>query len=218
MLWIEGAGKSALFAAAGSGTEHRVRPEVQTLLDSGATVLGIDLLHQGEFLAAGATMTKTRLVKNQPIAAYTFGYNHALFAQRVHDILSAIKFVQASPAGNKSIALAGFGGAGPWVAAARAQAGGAIERAAIATGGFRFGKLLDIEDVNFLPGGAKYDDLPGLLALGAPHRLWLADEGAPPEVVDPLYRAAGAAQQLTCFAGAAAEARAAAARWLLASE
>ena len=34
-----------------------------------------------------------------------------------------------------------------------------------------------IGDLNFLPGGAKYGDLPGMLALGAPGELWLAGEG-----------------------------------------
>ncbi|HYV38147.1 MAG TPA: hypothetical protein VE988_20850, partial [Gemmataceae bacterium] len=68
-------------------------------------------------------------------------------------------------------------GAGPWVAAARAQAQGAIDRAVIDTGGFRFGKLLEIHDVNFLPGGAKYGDLPGLLALGQPEKLLVGGEG-----------------------------------------
>ena len=52
---------------------------------------------------------------------------------------------------------------GPIVAAARAVAGDAIDLAAVDTGGFRFAKLLDFRDPQFLPGGAKYLDLPGCL-------------------------------------------------------
>ena len=46
--------------------------------------------------------------------------------------------------------------------------GGAVNAAAIDTRGFRFGKLTDYLDANFLPGGAKYGDLPGFLSLAAP--------------------------------------------------
>jgi hypothetical protein len=62
------------------------------------------------------------------------------------------------------------------VAAARAQCGNAIDQAVIDTAGFRFGSVLDLHDPNFLPGGAKYGDLPALLALGAPGRTWVAGE------------------------------------------
>jgi hypothetical protein len=72
--------------------------------------------------------------------------------------------------------LAGLNGAGPIVAAARAVCGETIDGTVIETGGFRFGQVLDIHDPNFLPGGAIYGDVPGLLALGAPGRLWVAGE------------------------------------------
>ena len=67
-------------------------------------------------------------------------------------------------------------GAGPWVAAARAQADDGIHRTAVDTGGFRFGHVLDIHDVNFLPGGAKYGDLPGFIALGGSANIFVAGE------------------------------------------
>jgi hypothetical protein len=65
----------------------------------------------------------------------------------------------------------------------------------------------------FLPGGAKYLDVPGLLALGAPQPLWLAGEGSQPDLVADAYRAAGQPKQLTVFPGAQKEA--AAIQWLL---
>lgn len=215
VLWLDAAGKSALYAAPANSAPRRLKPEIQQLVDAGATVVGVDLLYQGEFLT-GKTLEQARLVNDSPIAAYTFGYNHALFAQRVHDILSVIKFIQESPSRGKNLTLVGLDGAGAWAAAARAQAGDAIDRAAIATNGFRFGQLRDIRDVNFLPGGAKYDDLPGMLALSAPRKLWLAGEGKSPDVVSALYQVAGAAHQLTPFSGSAGEIRGAAVKWVLA--
>ena len=132
-------------------------------------------------------------------------------------MLTLVKFLRTtkSPAGAvaSSVSVAGFGRSGPIVAAARGLAGAAIDRAAVDTGGFRFSKLLDFRDPQFLPGGAKYLDLPGMLALGAPHPLWLAGEAQEPEVVASLYRASGKSGQLT-LAGATASPQDAAA-WLL---
>ena len=86
----------------------------------------------------------------------------------VHDILTVVHYVKNQDRKSETITLVGLGGTGPLVAAARAQSRDAVDRAVIDTGGFRFGKLLNIHDVDFLPGGAKYGDLPGMLALGAP--------------------------------------------------
>jgi hypothetical protein len=152
-------------------------------------------------------------------AGYTFGYNHALFAQRTHDVLTLVKFLRGAEVGSHprptSVGVAGFGGTGPIVAAARALAGDAIDHAAVVTGGFRFAKLLDYRDPRFLPGGAKYLDLPGMLALGAPHPLWLAGEGVEPALVTDAYRAAGRNDHLTCFSGERSREEDAVIEWLL---
>jgi hypothetical protein len=110
-----------------------------------------------------------------------------------------------------------LGGAGPWAAVATAQARGVIDRAAVHTGGFRFAELTDVYHIHFLPGGAKYGDLPGVLALAAPTRLWLAGEGkgAPP-IVRAAYEAAGRPDNLTVFAGRSRDTVEAAVDWLLA--
>ena len=78
--------------------------------------------------------------------------------------------------------------------------------------GFRFGKLLYFRDAQFLPGGAKYGDVPGLLALNAPAPLWVGGETAP-ALTAKVYSAANASFSLAADAKAD---RAAAARWLLA--
>jgi hypothetical protein len=76
----------------------------------------------------------------------------------------------------KKVSLAGFGQMGAVAAAARAVTGGAIAKAAVDTGGFRFGQLLDYRHPMFLPGGAKYLDVPGLLCVGSTQPLWVAGE------------------------------------------
>jgi hypothetical protein len=178
----------------------------------------VDLLYQGEFLADGVAVTRTRRVSNpREAGAFTFGYNHALFAQRVHDLLSVVKCLRTFDRRPESLFLAGLDkGAGPWVAAALAVACGGVDRAAVDTAGFRFGHLRDLQHVDFLPAGAKYGDLPGMLALGAPCRLWLAGEGAQaPGLVHAAYRAANAEKHLVLFSGAARQRAQAALEWLM---
>jgi len=213
VVWVDDAGKSALFAGDGS-----VVPAVKKLVDAGVTVVGADLLHQGEFQADGQALKQGRVVANpREFAGYTFGYNHAVFAQRTHDVMTLVKLLRSAngalPAKPTSVAVAGWRSTGPVVAAARGLLGAEIERAAVDTGGFRFGKVLDYRDPNFLPGGSKYLDLPGMLALGAPHALWLAGEGGQPGLVADVYKAAGGAQKLTVAAGSAGAQDAVA--WLL---
>ena len=66
--------------------------------------------------------------------------------------------------------------------------------------------LADYLDASFLPGGAKYGDLPGLLSLAAPARLWLAGESADSAALTKqAYIAAGAAQAIE-FDGSKADA------------
>lgn len=215
VVWLDDAGKSSLFNGDGS-----IKPAVLRLVNSGVTVLSADLLYQGEFLKDGQPVKQTRKVENtREFAGYTFGYNHALFAQRTHDVLSVVRYLKTADVPDhpkpSTVEVAGFGSTGPIVAAARAIAGDAITHAAVDTNGFRFGKLLDFRDPQFLPGGAKYLDVPGLLALSAPHPLWLAGEGAEPALVAKLYQGANQARQLTVFNGEAAQKEAAAAEWLL---
>ena len=210
VVWLDGEGKAGLL-----GADGQPRPAISRLLAAGVAVLGADLLFQGEFNADGATPKQNRVVANpREFAGYTFGYNHSLFAQRSHDVLTLVKLARAGIGGfsAKSVAVAGVAGLGPVAAAARAVAGAAIDRAAIDTGGFRFGKLLDYRDPNFLPGGAKYLDVPGLLATGPAAPLWVAGEGASPALVSDLYRAGVAGSRLTTHTSG--DAALAAAEWL----
>jgi dienelactone hydrolase len=209
VLWIDVAGKQAIF-----GSDGLPKPAVRKLLDAGMAVIAIDLFGQGESTADGKPLTHARLVK-EDYAGYTFGYNHPMFAQRVHDILAVISYVKHVNSRTEKIHLVGLGGAGRWVAAAKAQAGELIDRVALDTARFRFAKLQALDDPDFLPGGAKYLDLPGIVALSAPGALWVAGEGAQtPAVLAAAYRAAGAESRLTIFKGEPAAQEAAAIEWL----
>ena len=210
-IWLDANGKAGLYEGA------ELRPEVQRLLDANVAVIGADLLYQGEFLADGQPLSETRRVENtRESAAYTLGYNPSLFAQRVHDVLTLISFAAHYEPAPSEIWLVGLGQAGPWAAAALAQAEGKVNRAAVATGGFRFIDVPSIRDENLLPGGAKYHDLPGMLALAAPHRLWVADEDEVGlSIVISAYRAAGAPDALTVHPPTSEPLTAAAIDWLL---
>ncbi len=187
VIWVDGAGKAGLFVGA------EPRAEVKRLLDAGVAVLAADLLYQGEFLADGRPLQGQPTVKNpREFAGFTYGYNAPLFSRRVHDILTLVSFVVHDEHAPRDVTLLGVNGAGPLVAAARAQAGGAVTRAFVDTRGFRFTALVSYRDPDFLPGAVKYGDLPGMLSLSAPHELWLAGEGGRiPELVAAAYLAAG---------------------------
>jgi dienelactone hydrolase len=217
VIWADVRGKAGLYEPREGEGEARLRPEIRGMLERGVEVVGVDLLFQGEFLAGGESKERTRRVQNpRESAAYTLGYNHALFAQRVHDLLTVTRFLQDRADGKPKIVMVGLAGAGPWVAAARAVAGGAITGAAIDTGGFRFSAVRDLQDVNFLPGGARYFDLPGMLALGAPGRLWvMGEEGEGLDVVRRVYEAEQAGDQVRMSAWPGMEAGVA---WLFGGE
>jgi len=193
VIWVDGQGKRGLFNDNGSP-----RAEVLRLLGSGASVLAADLFQQGEFLPGDQPLPQQRVVKNpREAAAYTFCYNDTLFVQRVHDLLTLVSYVRNDEHAPKRLQMLGIQGAGPLVAAARAIAGGAIDQAAIDTRGFRFADLTSYRDPDFLPGAVKYGDLPALLALSAPHPLWIGGEqGGIPELVRGAYASSGQADHV----------------------
>ncbi len=54
------------------------------------------------------------------------------------------------------------------------------------------GRAASFRDPDFLPGALKYGDLPAILALSAPHVLWIAGEGDKvPDLVAAAYASAG---------------------------
>jgi dienelactone hydrolase len=102
-------------------------------------------------------------------AGYHYGYNPSLFAERVRDALALIGEIRDDKKRRvDQILVAGVEGAGVIAAAATALAPTAVHQLACDTQGFRFAQLDNAWDVNFVPGGAKYGDVPALLALCAP--------------------------------------------------
>ncbi len=209
VIWVTDEGKSSLLKPDGSPSA-----EVQKLLTAGVSVAIPDLLYQGEFLADGQPLTQARKVKNpREFVGYTLGYNHPLFSQRVHDVLTMIAFCKFSKYEPDGVHLIGLGRvAGPIVAAAAFQAGTAVNKVAIGTRGFRFASITKAYDPMLVPGAIKYGDVPGLLALAAPHPLWLVGEGdQAPAMVAKAYQSANT--KLVSYSGA--DEAAAAVTWLL---
>lgn len=187
VIWVDGKGKTALFTK-----DDKLQPNVRRLVDAGHSVVSADLFMQGEFLNGMSAPNQQRVVKNpREFAGYTFGYNHPLFIKRVHDVLTLVSFVAGDDHEPKAVNLIGTNGAGAIVAAARAIAGDAVDKAAIDTAGFRFQNARSYRDVNFVPGAVKYGDLPGLLSLSAPHALWIGGEKTLPPIVEQTYQTAG---------------------------
>jgi hypothetical protein len=186
----EKAGQSVLVLSADGKAGGTVAAATRRLTKAGLGVHAPDLFHQGEFLAEGASDTPTRSVKNpRESASYTLGYNHALFVQRVHDVLTIAK----AHAGEKPLAIVALDSTAAAIAAAAAAVSpGHFKALVLNTEGFRFVEVKDIREPMLFPGGAKYGDLPGLLALAAPTKLFLTGEGRTgPELVTAAYETAG---------------------------
>lgn len=213
VVWAHASGISGLEAADGDARAAAAR-----LLEAGYRVIGLDVFGQGPDVPREFPRDRNRLVRigrqGRDFAADTYGFNSPLFVQRVHDILTAVAFVRADVPAAKAVHLVGLGEAGPWIAAAAAQCGDGVGNVAIDTGGFRFARLTETDAAAFVPGIVKYGDLPALLALGAPRRLWLEGEPEVPPVVAAAYAASDAAGRVTLAAPASAT-PAAIADWLI---
>jgi hypothetical protein len=172
VLWIDGNGKSALSNSDGSPI-----PAINALVNAGFAVGSIDLLLTGEFTSDGKPVTESPRVNNpREFAGYTLGYNHPLFAQRVHDVLTLLSsavFHERRPA---KVHLVGLNGAAGHVVCAAALASAHVASLAVDTRQFRFGTITEIRDPALLPGAVKYGDLPAMLALCAPIPAGVASE------------------------------------------
>jgi hypothetical protein len=177
------------------------------------------MLFQSEWLNENKSEThRTRSVANpREAAAYTFGYNYSLFARRVHDILTTISFITHHDMQPTSVCLLALDKTGPLAIAARAQAGDAIDRLAANTNSFRFANVTDLQSPDFLPGGARYHDLPGMLAVAAPQAIWLTGEKEIPQIVAQVYQIEKAAAAVTINVSPTSS-RLAAITWLLDSK
>ena len=217
VAWLTDTGKAGLFESDG-----KPKREISTLLTSEVAVIGVDLFGQGEFLKADESAEEETHFVNNPdkfpreFLGFTIGYNHPLFSQRVHDVLSTLAFARDHETQPTAIHLAGFGSAGLYAAAAAAQAGSVVKKLAVGTNGYRFASITDIRDPLLLPGAVKYGDVPGLLSLRAPHALWVAGEKTDEvKLTVSAFAAAGQPRGLQFFPGKSEDEALSAAKWLL---
>ena len=108
-----------------------------------------------------------------------------------------MKFLRTAKVGShphpSSVEVAGFGSAGPIVAAARAIAGEAIDRAVVDTAGLSLREAAPRSSPSAIPPRRrKYLDLPGMLALGGSASALAARANtANPDLISAAYRGDG---------------------------
>jgi dienelactone hydrolase len=184
VIWIHPRGKASLFQ------DGKPVAAVKQILDRKSAVFAVDLFGTGEL-----TLDKPRAVDRQ-YAGFTFGYNRALVAERVHDILTAVAFAK-NYENVRTVHLAGFDKAGPWVLLARGLCGDAVSRTAADLNDFHFDKVQTSGDEMMLPGGLKYG-LSALAALAAPGELYVHNQRGTgsAEWLKAVYEAAVATEKL----------------------
>ncbi len=192
VVWMDGHGKDHLLSP-----EGKPNTDISELLSQGYAIASFDLYLTGDFTPDGEPVSQMPIVKNpREFVGYTLGYNHPLFAQRVHDVLTAMSSIVYHERKPQQVHLVGVNGAGPVAAAAAAMARSVITSVAVDTEGYRFASITNYRDPNLLPGAVKYGDVPAILALCAPLKLAVA--GETPEsasVATATYQAASATLQ-----------------------
>jgi hypothetical protein len=143
---FSGNSRKAIVAADGGPTEA-----VQAFLSQGIAVGGAEL-----FLQASADQKNRKVANPRQSAAYTYGYNPPLFTQRVHDVLTILKFLREDKHAAKQITLSADSGGLKYVYFALKAAGNyghTLETTAKPTD---FSSIRDIYHPDFLPGALKY--------------------------------------------------------------
>jgi cephalosporin-C deacetylase-like acetyl esterase len=162
VLWLSLKGEASILDANGDLT-----PPARRLLAEGCSIACPKLYLEG----ATRNPTVPNDAKRKPdtfqsYAGYHYGYNPSLFAERVHDALAMIAMIRDNEKHRSDrVVVAGVEGAGIIAAAAASLAPSDVSRLVADTEGFRFANLKDVWDVNFVPGAAKYGDVPAIFAL-----------------------------------------------------
>jgi dienelactone hydrolase len=167
VLWIHPDGKESLIK------DEKFVPAARKLIDDGYAVVSADLFGTGDLKLAKP------FAVNPTYAAFTYGYNRSLLAQRVHDILTLVAFGN-SMLKPSTMHLVGWGKAGPWTAIARAMADHSIAKTAVELQSFDFAKIEKADDEMMLPGALKYGGLKAILSLAGGEPGTFAVIDAPP--------------------------------------
>ena len=166
VVWVTDEGKNSAFE------NDQVRTGILSLVNAGYNVIVPDLFGQGELSRAVEKEQCQRMWFQRggdkgwhKFSGYTYGFNHCLFAQRTHDLLSVIKYGRQQG----EVGMVGLGKvAGPLVVAACSQARNEVNRYIIECQNFQFASIQRHDDPMFVPGAVKYLDLDGLTSLAAP--------------------------------------------------
>ncbi|HZZ79603.1 MAG TPA: hypothetical protein VFE62_13865 [Gemmataceae bacterium] len=189
VVWVHPDGIASLWK------DDKLVPAAQALVDKGAGILAIDAFRIG--VDPKDRPTTNMKVGSLAYAGYFFGYNRALVAERVHDILTTVAYAKGHEKVS-TVDLIGFGKAGPWVVLARGLSGNAVARTAADVNGFNFENVKDFDDEMMLPGALKYGGLLTLAGTIAPHELYLHNtKGAGSAAfLQAAYQSAGQAKML----------------------
>ncbi|MDF1754334.1 MAG: hypothetical protein P1U89_16240 [Verrucomicrobiales bacterium] len=165
-------GKSGLFV----GKPESPTDEVKGALDDGVAIVGVDLFKQSEFLDPGEPSANDSVTYSgkpdlepdswQRSPVYFYGYNHSVFVNRVHDLLTTIKMIQTSPDWEvKGIEMKGEGPFAALIHAANLFSNGAVKQVEADLKGFTFESLNDSFDQHFVPGAVRFGDVAMLAKL-----------------------------------------------------
>jgi len=157
VIWVHPAGKASLFE------NGKLVPAAQAILAKKAAIIAPDLFQTGELIGE-----KPLTIDKDPL--FVYGYNRSIFAQRVHDLLTVIRFSQ-SARNCKTLHLVGWEQGGIWCAAARAMSGDLVAKTALDLNQFRFEDIRTIASDMLLPSIVKFGGVGGLIALCAPHEV-----------------------------------------------
>jgi dienelactone hydrolase len=140
-------------------------PLAAQLLKRGVDVVQIDLLHQGNLKDAANPEGQNRLVPNgRRAAAYTFGYNQSLLAQRATQIIQLVRALRRE-APDLQLTLVAAKEFAPLATFAAANLSTAeLNELAIELDDFRWETIRELEHPAFLPGVVKYGGIAGCLA------------------------------------------------------
>lgn len=201
VIWTTGIGKDGLFDGG-----RRPRPEVQSLISKGYTVLAPDLFLQGEHVVDGNRAKAAPTVKGaRASAVYTYAYNDSLAVQRVHDIMTLVALVRADSR-TRNVHLVAIEDAAPFGCLASSILGDSIGKRIIDTQGFRFVDIRSYANVDFVPGAVKYGDVDTMLALSAPQPLFIAGEdGQPSQLQKAAYSVTNSSDRLHSIKGGVSE-------------
>lgn len=199
VLWVHPEGIASVWNG------DKLTPAAQAILDKGAGVLVVEVFRTGEAAKLDRPTTNMK-VAALPYAGYYYGYNRALVADRVRDILTAVAYAR-SLKDTKSLDLVGFEKAGPWVVLARGLCGDAIRRTAADVNGFRYEQVKDFDHEMMLPGALKYGGLLALAGTIAPHELYLHNtkDAGPAPLLNAAYQSARQAANLQRVEGRSAD-------------